>query len=138
MELEFQHYFFELKEQEATLARNLFSNCLDVSNIPDEMKEQFIELKNDLAARDIYHEKSLSQFWCDMSESYLHISKLGFQILLPFATTYLCESRFSTLLYIKTKEINRIKVEDGMRLALSNTQPQISRLAVQIQAQPLH
>ena len=62
MELEFQHYFPELKEQEATLAQNPFSNSLDVSDIPNEMQEQFIELKNDSAACNIYHEKSLSQF----------------------------------------------------------------------------
>ena len=70
MESEFQHCFPELKKQEATLARNPFSNSLDVSDIPDKMQEQFIELKNYSAACDVYHEKSLSQFWCDMSESY--------------------------------------------------------------------
>ena len=138
MELEFQHYFPELKEQEATLAQNPFSNSLDVSDVPAEMQEQFIKLKNDSAARDIYHEKSLSQFWCDMSESYPYISKLAFRILLPFATIYLCESGSSTLLYIKTKEKNRMKVEHDMRLALSNTQPQISRLAAQTHVQPSH
>ena len=31
-----------------------------------------------------------------------------------------------------------MKVEHDMRLALSNTQPQISRLAAQTQAQPSH
>jgi len=71
MESEFHHYFPELKEQEATLSRNPFSNSLDVCDIPDEIQEQFIKLKNDSTARDIYHEKSLSQFWCDMSESYI-------------------------------------------------------------------
>ena len=102
------------------------------------MQEQFIDLKNDSTARDVYHEKSLSQFWCDMSESYPQISKLAFRTLLPFATTYLCESGFLTLLHIKTKERNRMKVEHHMRLALSNTQPKISRLAAQTQAQPSH
>ena len=63
-----------------------------------------------------------------MSESYPQISKLAFRTLLPFATTYLGESGVSTLLHIKTKERNRMKVEHDMRLALSNTQPQISRL----------
>ena len=116
MEYEFQHCFPELKEEEAILVRNPFSNSSDVSDIPDEMQEQFIKLKNDSTARDIYHEKSLSQFWCDMSESYLQISKLAFRTLLLFATTYLCESGFSTPLHIKTKERNRIKVEHDMRL----------------------
>ena len=119
MESEFQHYFPELKKQDATLARNPFSNSFDVSDVPDEMQKQFNELKNDSAARDIYHKKSLSQFWCDMSESYPQISKVAFRILLPFATTYLCECGFFTLLHIKTKKRNRMKVEDDMRLALS-------------------
>ena len=138
MEYEFQHNFSELIEEEAILARNPFSNSLDVSDITEEMQKQFIEFKNDSTARDIYHEKSLSQFWCDMTESYPQISKLGFRTLLPFATTYLCESGFSTLLHIKTKERNKMKVEHKMRLALLNTQPQISRLAAQTQAQPSH
>ena len=90
IESEFQHYFPELENQEATLVRNPFSNSLDVSDVSDEMQEQFIELKKDSATRDIYHEKSLSQFWCDMSESYPLTSKLAFPILLPFvAITYL-------------------------------------------------
>ena len=138
MESEFQHYFLELKDQEATLARNPFSNSLDVSDIPEKMQEQYTKLKNDLAACDIYHERSLSQFLCDMSESYPQISELAFGILLPFATTYLRESGFSTLLHIKTKERNRMKVGGEIRLALSNTQPQILRLAAQTQAQPSH
>ena len=138
MGYEFQHYFPELKEEEAILPRNPFSKSLDVSDIPDKMQEQFIELKNDSTAFDIYHEKSLSQFWYDTSESYLQISKLAFRTLLPFPTTYLCKSGFSTLLQIKTKEQNRMKVEHDMRLALSNTQPQISRLAAQTQGQPSH
>ena len=52
MEYKFQHYFPELKEEEAIFARNPFSNSLDVSDIADEMQEQFIELKNDSTARD--------------------------------------------------------------------------------------
>ena len=78
MEYEFQHYFSELKEKEPILARNPFSNSLDASDIPEEMQEQFIEFKNDSTAHDIYHEKPLSQFWCDMTESYPQILKLGF------------------------------------------------------------
>ena len=62
MELEFQHYFPELKEQEATLARNPFSDSLNVSVVPDKMQEQFIELKNDSAGRDIYHESHYHNF----------------------------------------------------------------------------
>ena len=39
MESEFKHYFSELKEQETTLAKNQFSNSLQVTDIPDEMQD---------------------------------------------------------------------------------------------------
>uniref|UniRef100_H2Y7T4 Uncharacterized protein n=1 Tax=Ciona savignyi TaxID=51511 RepID=H2Y7T4_CIOSA len=67
--------------------------------------------------------KSLSQFWCEMY-LYPQISKLAFQVLLPFATTYL--SMLKWFQHMKTKERNKLNVEDDMRLApLSSTQPRI-------------
>ena len=138
MECEFQRCFPELEEQEAILVQNPFSASLDASGIPDEIQDQYFDLKNDSSARILYHEKSLSQFWCEMYDSYPQVSKLAFQVLLPFATTYLCESGFSALLHMKTKERNRMNVEDDMRLALSSTQPRVSRLAADVQGQPSH
>ena len=44
MESEFQHYFPELKEQEATLGKNSYSNSLQVTDIPYEMQDQFASL----------------------------------------------------------------------------------------------
>ena len=65
-------------------------------------------------------------------------SELTFEVLLPFAVTYLCESGFSALLHMKTKERNQMNVEEDMRLALSSTQSRISRLAADVQGQPSH
>ena len=138
MECEFQRYFPELEEQEAILIQNPFSAFLDASGIPDEIQDQYFDLKIDSSARILYHEKSLSQFWCEMYGSYPQVSKLAFQVLLPFAMTYLCKSNFSALLHMKTKERNRMNVEEDMRLALSSTQPRISQLAVDVQGQPSH
>ena len=102
------------------------------------MQDQFCELITDSSARSIYQEKSQTEFWCHVSESYPQISKLTFKILLHLATTYLCGSGFSALLHIKNKE-KKLTVSGGcVRLALSITQPQISRLVTQIQGQPSH
>ena len=38
-----------------------------------------------------------------MRESYPQVSELPFQILLTFATTYLCKSGFSALVHIKNE-----------------------------------
>ena len=95
MESGFKHYFSELIEQEDRLAKNPFFNSLQAMDIPDEMQDQFYELITDFSACSNYQEKSLNEFWCDVSESYPQIPKLAFRILLPFATTYFCESGFS-------------------------------------------
>ena len=52
--------------------------------------------------------------------------------IIVFAMTYLYVSEFLALSHIKTKKRNSMGVEDDMRLALLNTQPQISQLAAQI------
>ena len=138
LETEFKRYFPELKEQEVAFVRNPFSTALDVSDILDELQDQFYDLHNNSSARDVFQEMELPRFWCSMSESYPQVSELACRILLPFATTYLCESGFSALVQIKTKARNRWKVEDDMRLALSNTKPRIPKLALQLQSQPSH
>ena len=138
LKTEFKRYFLELKEQEAAFVRNPFSTALDVDDIPDELQDQFYDLRNDLSACDIFQEMPLSQFWYAMRKSYPQLSKLAFQILLPFASTYLCESGFSVLVHIEMKARNRRKVEDDMKLALCNTQPQIFKMSVQLQSQASH
>jgi len=47
------------------------------------------------------------------------------KLLLLFPSTYFCESGFSTLLHVKTKNRNRpdFTVEDELRYALDRTQP---------------
>lgn len=138
LEKEFQRYFPELTEEEAALTRNPFSASLNVASIPDEIQDEFIDLQNDSSARNLFNEKLLTQFWCAMYKSYPNVTMLAFRVLIPFASTYLCESGFSTLLHIKTKARNRLNVEDDMRLALTNTQPRILKLVTQMQAQPSH
>ena len=44
LENEFKRYVTELKEQEAAFARSPFSTALDVSDIPDELKDRFYDL----------------------------------------------------------------------------------------------
>jgi len=58
--------------------------------------------------------------------------------LIAFATSYLCESGFSALLAIKTKQGNRLDITDDMRVALSQTIPQFHVLVEKKQQQPSH
>ncbi|XP_042241735.1 zinc finger BED domain-containing protein 5-like [Homarus americanus] len=118
--------------------RNPFSATLDVSSLPDEVQEEFLDQRNDSPARDLFQEKSVTQFWCAMHQSYSKVNMLALRVLLPFASTYLYEAGFSTLVHIKSKTRNRLDVKDEMRLVLTNTPPRIQRLAAQMQPQPSH
>ena len=120
------------------LVQNPFSTTLDVSDILNELKDQFCDLQNDSSARDVFQNMAIFQFWCAMRESYPQVSEVAFRKLLSFATAYLCESCFSALVHIKTKAQNRWRVEDDIRFALSNSKPRIAKWALQLQRQPSH
>ncbi|XP_064100780.1 protein FAM200A-like [Macrobrachium nipponense] len=134
LEKEFEQYFPELSEEQEALVRNPF----DVSSIPDEIQDEFLDLKNDSTARDLFKVKSVTEFWCAMCQSYYKVSMIALRVLIPFASAYLCETGFSTLVNIKTKNRNRLDVGDDMRLALTNARLQISKHAAQMQHQASH
>lgn len=138
LENEFRRYFPELTEEESLPVRNPFSSALNVASLPDDVQDEFLELRSDSSARDQFKEKTLNEFWCGMHQTYANVAALALRVLLPYASTYLCESGFSTLLHIKSKSRNRLNPENDMRLSLSTTQPRIVNLVARIQAQPSH
>ena len=127
LENEFSKYFPELSDDEFDLVRNPFK--LSVERVPDDLQDEFLELKTDSEVRDMFDEKSITEFWPLMCESYPKVSEIAIRALLPFVSTYLCESGFSTLLQMKTKQRSRLEVENDLRCALSSTPPNISELA---------
>ena len=133
---EFLYYFEDLSDKNFKLTRNPFN--VDVDSIPPAEQEEFIELITDSNAKDMFAEISLIPFWCKMFKLYPNVSKMAIRILLPFPSTYLCESGFSTLVLIKTKHRNRLSVEDDMRCAISTTKPDIKKLTMLKQVQPSH
>ncbi len=115
-----------------------YSGTLDITTIPSDVQDEFLDLKHDSAAKDLYEEKYLNVFWCSMHQSYPKVSEIALRLLLPFSTTYLCESCFSTFLQIKNESRNRLDVDPDMRCALSVTQPRIRQLTEKKQYHPSH
>ena len=138
LENEFERSFPELSQEQEALVRNPFCTELDVSSIQDDIQDEFLDLRNDSSARDLFMVKSVTQFWCITYQSYTKVSMIALRVLVPFASTYLWEAGFSTLVNIKTKNRNRLDVGDDMRLALTNARPRISKLAAQLQHQASH
>ena len=73
-----------------------------------------------------------------MKDSYSKTTEKALHILIPCMSKYLREAGFSTLLQIKTKQRNRLNVEDDQRCALSQTIPRIQQLSDHKQTQVLH
>jgi len=66
------------------------------------------------------------------------LSQKAITILLPFATTYLCETGFSAYAATKTKYRNRLNVEPDLRIQLSKIEPDIAKLSKNKQPQNSH
>lgn len=137
---EFNRYFsseFEGAEEiQMTLARNPF-RC-EVESLPDDIQEELLELKNSTVTKEEFQLLGLSDFWAKMLPVFPNTAKFALKVLIPFSSTYLCESGFSTLLIIKSKVRNRLNPESDMRCSLSITSPRISDLVSQKQSQPSH
>ena len=80
----------------------------------------------------------LDMFWCAQLKTFPQLAKRALEVLVPFATTYLCEAGFSTLLHIKTKARNRLDASDDMRVALSKKEPRFSIIIEEKQQQKSH
>ena len=103
----------------------------NVDTLPDDesYKEDLIDLKESRNMKMEFESMVLDNFWSIQLEIYPKLAEKALTVLLPFSTTYLCEAEFSSLVYLKNKYRNRLKtVENDLRIALSNRQPQYEKL----------
>ena len=102
-------------------------------------QEEFTEIICDRTLKLMFQEKDLSEFWLSIQNEYPTISNFAMNILLPFASTYLCEAGFSALLYIKSKYRTRLTtVENDLRISLSQIIPRFDELCSKKQQQKSH
>ena len=136
LESELERYFPQTTDEDLDFVRNPFK--YPVEKLADDCQDEFLELINDSTARQEYEEKLLSQFWVAMKDSYPKTTDKALHILIPFVSTSLCESGFSSMLQIKSKQRNKLVIEDDLRCALSQTAPRIRMLSDRKQGQASH
>ena len=135
---ELQRYFPEVDPGKFDLVRNPFLVNAAALDDNEQAQEEFVTLKNDSAAQLQFQNKSLANFWCSMRHDYPVLSALSIKSLLPYPSTYLCENSFSAMAVMKTKQRNRLDIGADMRVALSQTEPDIAKLVANKQHQPSH
>uniref|UniRef100_K7F2K4 DUF4371 domain-containing protein n=1 Tax=Pelodiscus sinensis TaxID=13735 RepID=K7F2K4_PELSI len=96
---ELQRYFLEGNRttDELSFIRNPFTT--DVNSVPEDLQEEFLALKNDFAAQDVYQQSTIEKFWASVTGSYPNLSANTVRFL-PFASIYMCETGLSCLLHI--------------------------------------
>ena len=115
-------------EESDTWIVNPFAFKLEKMDDSDDDKEHLIEMQACQATKLLYESSSLEKFWCSVQTGYPTLSKRALKTLVPFATTWLCESGFSSLLYIKNKYRNAMNPENDLRISLTNKEPRFEEI----------
>ena len=105
---EFERYFPEITKFQFALVRNPFLVKMDdcIPENDDAAQEDFIKLVNESGAKNLFSRVNLTSFWSSMLISYPKLSQIALKLLMPFPSTYLCETAFSSMLVIKRLEID--------------------------------
>ena len=73
------------------------------------VRDELIDLRSNERLRIDFEALDLSQFWCKLGVAYPLLTKRAYCVLVPFVTTYLCESGFSVLVMMKSKAKKQTK-----------------------------
>ncbi|CAB4023565.1 SCAN domain-containing 3-like [Paramuricea clavata] len=125
---EFDRYFPDIDTEQFALIRNPFDAVENFDDDDEPAEAELIKMRADNCAKDVFSRSPLSTFWCIMRHDYPNLAKIALKKLLPYPSTYLCESSFSTMTAMKTKSRNRLELEHDFRVCVSTTQPEISKL----------
>jgi hypothetical protein len=100
------------------------------------VEENYIDLTSDTSLKLGLCRESLIEFWVCVGEEYPDLSKKAINILLPFATSYLCETGFYGVAALKTKYRSMLNIESELRVAILRLQPWHEKLCCKKQPHP--
>ncbi|VVC39076.1 Hypothetical protein CINCED_3A008027 [Cinara cedri] len=93
---------------------------------------------SDNCYQTLFKSTPISEFWAQLGEYHSILSSKAKLLLLPFGTTYLCETAFSRYTATKTKYRARLDAENDMRLQLTSVTLDIDKLSSKKQAHCSH
>ena len=100
--------------------------------------EELAKISCERTLKISFMQQQLSKFCLTVASEYPLLSQKAVKILLPFATTYLCEAGFSALTNLKNKYRSRLAPENDLRVCLSVISPRIDSLCKAKHAHPSH
>ena len=104
-----------------------------------DVEMEILTLQNDI---NLKAHQSAPNFWCLVDkEKYSGVCTAAMKIASFFGSTYLCESAFSNMNFIKNKHRTRLTdahLQDSLRIAVSNYSPDYNALVSSMQCQASH
>ncbi|XP_012501552.1 PREDICTED: SCAN domain-containing protein 3 [Propithecus coquereli] len=140
--LECFEFYFPSKEDPRvgnSWIQNPFLSSKGNLNLTVTLQAKLLKLATDEGLKiNFENTASLPSFWIKVKHEYPELSEIALKSLLPFPSTYLCETGFSTLSVIKTKHRNSLNIHYPLRVALSSIQPRLDKLTSKKQAHLSH
>ncbi|XP_028314934.1 zinc finger BED domain-containing protein 5 [Gouania willdenowi] len=132
-------YFPSLNKQHNWIQNPFVSHDQEtIAGLACREQDNLVELSCDSSLKLIFAETHLASFWMRIYAEYPELANKALRLLMPFTTTYLCETGFSALVGLKTKYRNRLDVGSDLRLKLTSIQPDIGTLTAAMQHHPSH
>ncbi|KRX89520.1 SCAN domain-containing protein 3 [Trichinella pseudospiralis] len=75
---------------------------VNVEHFPHNVQEEAVELKFNKLTKDSFESTPLENFWVKLQAEYTKISSQSLRILVPFFSTYLCDTGLSALRTLNT------------------------------------
>ncbi|GFV92072.1 zinc finger BED domain-containing protein 5 [Trichonephila clavipes] len=116
--------------------RDPFQNTPEGLSTTEE--EIFIDFTSSGEIKRQFCNKTLFQFWAEVDDEFSELKTKAFRILLPFSTSYLCETGFSAVAALKTKYRSQLNVEKELRVSISNIKLSFENLCSARQAHGSH
>lgn len=133
----FKSYFPDVREMSEQLdwVRNPFTASQNKCGmLPVHLREELLDVSTDRELQTSFENCSLTKFWVCLRREHPELRKWGLEHLLPFGSTYLCETSFSALTQIKTKQRNRLCLENSLITAGASLPPRMSKILREGQA----
>ncbi|XP_023210685.1 zinc finger BED domain-containing protein 5-like [Centruroides sculpturatus] len=92
---------------------------VQLADLTTKMKENLIDLAADGMLKMEFHSQNIDVFWMKRKQMYPELARETLKLLVPFATSYLCEITFSSMVDIKTKKRNRLQLENDLVVCVS-------------------
>ncbi|GFY04062.1 zinc finger BED domain-containing protein 5 [Trichonephila clavipes] len=127
---------FETLHASYEWVRDPFQNTPEGLSTTEE--ESFIDFASGGEIKRQFCNKTLFQFWAEVDDEFSELKTKAFRILLPFSTSYLCETGFSAVAALKTKYRSQLNIEKELRVSISNIKPSFENLCSARQAHGSH